>query len=95
MWSLIVGALAPPLVAVIQQPRWADWQRTLATVALCIVAGLGTCWFTGEFTSRDIISSCLVVIVAALATYRSLWKSARVAPLVERATSSRASRRVD
>lgn len=87
MWSLIVGTLAPLVIAVIQQPRWPVAFRSVVAVTLCVLLGLGTTYFNGGLDGRPAVSSILVVIVAALATYQSFWRPTGIVPAVEAATS--------
>lgn len=87
MWSLIVGTVLPPIVAVVQQPRWLPWQRTLVMVVVSLVAGAGTAWFTGGLDAADWVTATLIVIVTAISTYKGIWTPTRVAPRIEAATS--------
>lgn len=87
MWSLLVGTLLPLVVSVVQQPRWPDWLRALVTVAICIAVGAGTAFLEGNLTGRTWLSSALVVLVAALATYKGFWKQTGVTDKIESQTS--------
>ena len=87
MWSLLVGALAPPVIAIIQQPTFSVRARAMITLVICLVLGAGTAWFGGELTGRSITSAVLLVLVAALSTYTAMWKPLGVAPAIEGATS--------
>ncbi|HEY6008455.1 MAG TPA: hypothetical protein VIU40_09055 [Geobacteraceae bacterium] len=89
MWALIVGALAPLVIAIIQQPKWAETKRVAVTVGFCIAAGAGTSYFAGNFSGRSLISDILMVLVAALATYRGVWRPSGIAPRIEVATSKK------
>lgn len=93
MWSLVVGTLAPTLIAVLQQPWWPKWARTVVTALFCLVAGGVTAWLSGELTGRGVATAVLLVLVAALATYRSLWKPSGVTDAIEIVTTS--DRRLD
>ncbi|HTW17098.1 MAG TPA: hypothetical protein VMF51_18350 [Nocardioides sp.] len=90
MWALIVGFASPLLIAVVQQPTWSGRRRTLVTIVWSIVAGGGTAFFTDEFTGRSLLSCFLVICVAAIATYQSIWRPLKIAPAIEAATSRRA-----
>lgn len=87
MWSLLVGAAAPILISAVQQPRWCDRTRTLATVGCCMLLGTGTAWFNGDLSGRSLVSAVLVVLVAALSTYRNLWRTVGLTQTVEAMTS--------
>lgn len=87
MWSLVVGTLLPPLISVIQQPTWPDWVRAVATAAIALVVGGLTAYFTGDLEGKTLVSSFLVVLVAAITTYKGFWKPTSVSPRIEAATS--------
>ena len=89
MWALVVGFVSPLLIATIQQPRWSNPVRVGVAAAWSILAGGGTAWFNDEFTGRGILSSALVVLVTAIATYQHLWKPAHITTRIEAATSPR------
>lgn len=89
MWSLLVGSLMPPLVAIIQQPRWPDWFRAVVGVASSIVAGGVTTWLTYEdaLWERPMVSAMLLVAVASWASYRNFWRPTNVSPTIEAKTT--------
>jgi len=87
MWALIVGFIAPVLVSVVQQPRWSARTRVTVVVLSSILLGAGTAAVTGEMTGRTLVSSILVVLVTAIATYQSIWKASGIAAAIESATS--------
>lgn len=90
MWSLLVGAVLPPFVAIIQQPRWPDWFRTVVGVAASIVVGFVTTWLVseGQLWDRGMVGAILLVLVSALSTYRNLWRTTGIAPKIEQKTSA-------
>lgn len=87
MWSLIVGALLPPLVAIIQQPRWPDWFRAVITALACLVAGGVTAYLAADLEGRSWVSSALVILVAALSAFRGFWKQTGTTQRIEAATA--------
>lgn len=90
MWSLIVGTLMPPVLALIQQPRWSNTVRSVVMVIASIVVGAGTAYFENDqvFVGKSIVQSVLTVMVAAIATYHGFWKPTEIAPTIEKATST-------
>jgi high-affinity Fe2+/Pb2+ permease len=89
MWSLLVGAVMPPFVAIIQQPKWPDWFRTVVAVAASILVGFVTTWLVaeGQLWERGMITAILLVLVAALTTYRNVWRTTGIAPAIEAKTN--------
>lgn len=92
MWSLLVGFLAPLVVSVVQQPRWSSGVRTLVTVVLCIVFGVGTVYFEGNLRdTSDVVGTILLILLSAVAFYKRVWAQVGVAQAIEQATSPKRS----
>lgn len=87
MWSMIVGFFLPLLLAVVQQPRWPSYVRSIVMFLGCLVASAGTVILQGEFSGERWVESALLIIVTTIATYKGLWKPIEVAPAIEDATS--------
>lgn len=83
MWSLLVGFFLPLVISAIQRASWSNPVRALVALGACVVAALGTVWLAGDFNTKDIVSSVLLVLVTALATYKGLWKPTGVSPGIE------------
>jgi len=89
MWAGIVGFFLPVLLAIVQQPGWSQPLRAIVMFVASILAAIGTVYFTDSeaFTRDRLITTVLVVMVTAIATYKGLWQPTTVAPKVEAATS--------
>lgn len=92
MWNLIVGFLSATFVLpVIQQPAWSAKTRAVVTFLYSVVVGLGTAYFTGAFARLDDVhagvTSVLLTLIAAIATYKGFAQPTGVAPAIEQATS--------
>lgn len=89
MYSALVGAGLPLLIAVINQPRWPGPARAIVTVLICVGVGAGTAWFSGALTGQRWLRAALIVGFAAVGTYQTLWRPSGIAPGIERATALR------
>ena len=89
MWSLLVGVALPPLVALIEQPKWPNWFRAVVGVAASVVAGFVTTYLTldSALWEQGMIHAMLLVGVASWASYRNFWKPTTVAPVIETKTA--------
>ena len=90
---LSVGALLPLLTAVLQQPSWSDKTRTVAGIGVSALAGLVSYVSVNGLdfsTPSAIVASVVGVIIAAAASYRTIWKPSGVAPIIEAKTSKNA-----
>lgn len=88
MWALIVGFFLPHLLAVVQQPRFSQGLRAVITFAGSLIAAVGTVLIQNDGWSwHDWVSSSLLILVTAIATYKGLWKPTQIAPAVEHSTS--------
>lgn len=92
MWNLIVGFIASSFVLpIIQQPTWSTQRRAKVTFGFCVVAGVVTAWLSGGFAGahdlRTAMSSVLMTLVTAVATYKGVSKPLGLAPWLEEATA--------
>lgn len=87
MWSFLVGALLPPFIAVLQQPKWSDAVRAVATLFVCIAVGAVTTSLEhGLHADEHLATSVLMMLVSAYTTYKNFWKPTGIAPAIESAT---------
>ncbi len=87
MWTLLVGALTPLVIAIPNQTHWSKTAKGIVTLLICILVGGGTAYFNHAFTGRGIVSCVLIVAVMAVFTYHQFWKTTGIAPALERATT--------
>lgn len=88
MWAGIVGFFLPHLLAIVQQPGWSKGMQAVVTFAGSLVAAIGTVLIQNDGWSwHDWVSSSLLILVTAIATYHGLWKPTGVAPAIEKSTS--------
>lgn len=88
LWSLVSGSLVPLVLAVIQQPKWSDQIRSLVTFAFSLLVGFLNVWLNGDLSkAADWTSAILIVLIAAVSTYKGFWKPSTIAPKIEYATS--------
>lgn len=86
MWSLIVGALTPPLLSVVQQPRWPGWLRTGFMLGAAVVDGVVISWLQGNLDLARFTNSALVAGVAIITAYHGIWKPSGISPAIENKT---------
>src|SRR5436853_3140262 len=48
MWTTIVGFFAPIAIAFVQQEPWSQILRATVMFLMCIIIGLGNCYFQGK-----------------------------------------------
>lgn len=88
MWATILGVVMPPLIAIVQQPKWAGWLRATATVIICIIVGFVNVWINGNLhKGDDLVHSMLLVFVATIAAYKGFWKPSGISDSIRTKTS--------
>jgi hypothetical protein len=87
MWSLIVGALTPPLVAIVQRPTFNRTFRVIVMIAAAIIDGVVVSWLQGDLNFARFTNSALIAGVAIITAYHGIWKPSGIAPSIERASS--------
>ena len=87
IWSLLVGAGMPPIVALLIRVRWQPWQKAVTAAAVSIAGGGVTAWLGGYMHGMTAVRCVLVVLLSTLAFYRLWWRPSGIAPAIEKATS--------
>ncbi len=87
MWALVCGFFLPLGIAVIEQAKWSKTLRAVVAFVMCGAAAAVTCVVAGDLTGKAWVTSALLVVVAALATYSKFWKPTGIAPKVESLTT--------
>lgn len=87
MWSLIVGFALPPALAIVQQSDWSPRLRAIVAFIACAIAGAGVAYFQGDLTGRRFVEAGLVILVAAIATFKGFWRPTGIAPAIEAKTN--------
>jgi hypothetical protein len=87
MWALVCGFFLPLGIAVVEQAKWSNTVRAIVAFVMCAAAGAVTAAVGGELTGKTWISTSLIVLIAAIATYHAWWKKTGIAPKVENLTN--------
>jgi FtsH-binding integral membrane protein len=87
LWTTIVGAVLPPLIAMVIQSHWEKPAQTAVMVVVCLVVGTVTSYLLGYYATTDIVGAVLRTAGAAIVAYNGFWKPSGIAPAIERATS--------
>jgi hypothetical protein len=87
MYSLLVGFVLPPLLAILMQAHFSQKLRAGLAFVACVIAGAGVAFFQGDLTGKRLVSGALIVLTTGLATYRNFWKPTGIAPAIENATT--------
>ena len=88
LWSTFIGAVLPPLIALVNQARWSPAMKFIVAVLTSIITSAVTVWLKNEFNPHNWFRSALVIALAALTTYHVAWKPSGIAPSIEVATSA-------
>jgi hypothetical protein len=92
MWEMIVAFVSATfIIPVLQQPRWHVATRAVVTFLYSLVVGLVTAYLEGSLdTIRDFrtgVSSVLLFLITAIASYKGFAQPMQIAPAIEHATS--------
>lgn len=84
MWSLLVGAVLPALVAFVMRQDWSRTVKAIVGLIASIIAGAVTTWLTEEDSLFDqgMAHAILLVAVASWASYNAFWKPTGAAPKI-------------
>lgn len=87
MWVLVAGFLSPPVLAVIQQTKWDVKVKAVVTFVFAILLGGIASYLHGDLVGRTWVSTTLIILVTAIATYHGFWKPTNVADSIESRTN--------
>ncbi|MEU0207336.1 hypothetical protein [Streptomyces canus] len=92
LWAAALAVVLPPIIAIVNQPRWSGAVKGLFMLLVATLDGLGTAYFNDSFHGRTIVGCILLAVIIIGATYHVLWKPSGIAPGIERATSTNSPR---
>lgn len=90
LWAAAIAVALPPVIAIVNQPRWSGPIKGLFMLLVATLDGLGTAYFNNEFDGKRIVTCILIAVILIGASYHTLWRPSGIAPGIERATSTRA-----
>ncbi|MFE7072726.1 hypothetical protein ACFU96_21850 [Streptomyces sp. NPDC057620] len=90
LWAAGLGFVLPPVIAIVNQPRWSGPVKALFMLLVATVVGLGTAYFNGDFDGKPIVTCMLVAAVVIGTSYHTVWRPSGIAPGIEQATSTKA-----
>lgn len=85
--GLIVGVFLPLVTSIVQNPRRSRPMRVAVAVAMAIAAAIPAVIASGQFDPANWLATIAAVLVAAQASFESLWKPSGVTDMIESATS--------
>jgi hypothetical protein len=86
LWGTIGGVITTHAAAIINQPRWPAWAKTIVPLAIALVVGLITAAASGRLDGVDWLSAATAVFAAAQLAYGTLFRG--TAKALTRATSN-------
>jgi hypothetical protein len=86
-WVLVVGFFLPIVLSVVIQTGWPKWVQSVLLFVMSVVVAAGTLYFAGQLDFSNWVSSTLVILVTAIATYHGLWKPTSVSSAIEQRTN--------
>ena len=85
LWNIIIGFIAPLVVALVARPALNPWAKIAIQVAFCLVVGVITAYLYGQFDGRGIVSAVLLTFAVSILAYKGFWK--QVTPELKEKTS--------
>lgn len=91
-WDVLVGFVAPLVLAVIYKAHWSTQLKTNATWVAAIVTGIGTTFFAGKFTGSwndlgAVIFNIGLILTATSVSHDKFWRPTGIADAIEVATT--------
>lgn len=86
-WAALAAFFMPPIMAVINQPKWSAQLKSLLAFAVSVGVAFVSVWVSGDFNAEDIVTTVLVTLTVAQSTYHGFWKPTGIAPGIEAGTT--------
>ena len=73
--AVVIGVIAPWIIAVINRPAWSPTTRSAVAVVVSVLLGLGVCAAAGTFDAGlvDVLGTCATVLATSQAVYGRLF----------------------
>ncbi|MFB7736382.1 hypothetical protein ACFC08_18740 [Streptomyces sp. NPDC056112] len=88
LWAAALAFLLPPVIAIVNQPRWSGAVKGLFMLLVAAGDGLGTAYFNDEFTGKRAITCMLIAVIVIGTAYHTVWRPSGIAAGIELATST-------
>ena len=83
LWSIIIGFVAPLVIAFVARPTLKPWAKIGIQVVFCLIVGTFTAYLYGQLNGREIISAILLILAVSILAYKGFWKPTGVADKIE------------
>ena len=70
----VLGVLLPLLENFIISKNWSSSLKVLVAFGVSVLAGLGACYFGGQFNTQNILLTIGTIFTLAQIMYDSVWK---------------------
>jgi uncharacterized membrane protein YqaE (UPF0057 family) len=87
IWTLIIGLILPPIIAVINQAHWSPTIKGIVALVVCGLVALGVEEVRGTPNWHDWRNTALLIAGAAIISYRQFWQPSLIAPTIEAKTT--------
>ncbi len=84
--NLGIGDLMPLLIAMLLQSQWTQYKKAVASFLICVAAAFVTSLANDMVTWKSLMYGIPAVVVAASATYQSIWKNTNIVPWIQKVT---------
>lgn len=85
-FAVIIGFLAPPVIAAINREKWSSEVKGVVAFLLCLVAAAATAWYEASLDTHNLRKTIPLVFGAAIMSYHQFWRPTGIAPSIEKKT---------
>lgn len=83
LYNIILGFLAPVVIALIARPAMSPIAKIIIQVMFSIVVGFFTAYFNNALAGRSVVSCILLVLASSALAYKAFWKPTGFADSIE------------
>ena len=86
-WAIIVGTMAPMVVALIKQQGWLKEVNAILSFLVCLGIGYGNCYFQGVYDSKSLVVCMALTMAAAFTAFKMFYQPTGLDTLITNSTS--------
>ncbi len=85
-YTAVLGVFLPLVIAVINRTAWASPLKSIAALAVCVIAAAVELIVKGQFSFAAWGTNLLTIFFLVVTTYQGFWKPTGIAEAVEKKT---------
>lgn len=83
MVAIVVSFFLPLAIDVILKSQWSERAQAIVAFLVYVVVAIVTVYFDGRWSPTNVTATLLLVLITAIAAYKSTWRPTGASPWVK------------